>query len=504
MEHDEHKELIPRDNHHSQELTTGHRLPAAQVPPSLLPMVLLRLGLSSDALEPELSVDTLVELLHSEEWEERLNAVRMLGRLGTGVPIDLLSAVLDDPDASVRAAALFALGNAGPHVPLHHLVAALHDPDWHVRETAVLALSKQGERIPQEVLQTALHDTDSSVRESASLALQHHSFLTFESEQPAVYEGQLWEQQLMQQKEAHQNGTTRALSSEDQNDTFATDNSYNSYNSDSAGFSRALRAQQRAYAAQGPMPNEQWPSYTQQMSMNGSDGGQMQMFAPPLESSSDEQVNRERQRDPISEPYYQEGYKEYSNPTSSHQGEKVTSLPRQRRPSKGWWVLFAIVALLAFLLGGVAVTVPTHIVQRDSGSVGQVQKAIQAFPQDARGLPLAKQLVTSQSLSQARQEIADSLHLSPDEITQQLQSGSSMQDIASNQGINPDQLHKIELSAITNLINTEMKAGNIDENSANDAINRFQNDPGLLDKLTSFLFTGPSTAPANGIQSSNN
>lgn len=294
----------------------------------------------------------------------------------------------------------------------------------------------------------------------------------------------------MQHKEAHQNGTTRSLSSEDQNDPFVA------YNSDSGGFSRVLHEQQRAYAAQGSMPNEQWQSDTtqQQMPLDGSSGGQMQMFAPPLASSSDEQANRERQRDPISEPYRQEGYKEYSNPTASHQGEKLTSFSRQRRPSKGWWVLLAIVALLFFLLGSV-VTNSTHPTASTLPAFGIYQsqrKAVQVFPQDDKGIPLAKQLITSQSLSQARQEIADSLHLTPDEITQQLQSGNSMQDIASNQGINADQLHKIELGTITNLINSEVKAGNIDENSANDAINHLQNSPDTLDRLTTFLFSVPA------------
>jgi hypothetical protein len=494
MEHEEHKELIPRDNHHTEETTNGHHLPTAQVPPSLLPMVLLRLGLSSDSLSPEISVDTLVELLHSEEWEERLNAVRMLGRLGAGVPVDLLATVLDDPDASVRAAALFALGNAGPHAPFHRLVAALNDPDWHVRETAVLALSKQGERVPEEVLQTALHDADSSVREAAALALQHHSSLTSEPEHPAVYEGQLWEQKIMQQKEAHQNGTTHSSSPEDWNDTFLA------YNSDSGGFSRVLREQQRAYAAQGSSPGEQWESYTtQQVPLDGSAGGQMQMFAPPLEASSGEQAHEERQRDPIAEPLHRE---EYSGAAFSHQGEKLTSLPRQHRSSKGWLVLIAIVALLFFLLGSVVTgaTHPASISLPSSISIGHSQKVSQAFPQDDREMPLAKQLMTSQSLSEARQQIADGLHLSPDEITQQLQSGTSMQDIASSQGINSDQLHKIELSAITNLINSEVKAGNISDNDANDAINRFQNNPNMLDKLTTILFTALSPVPPNSKQ----
>lgn len=497
MEHEEHKELIHRDNDHSQE-TTGRRLPTAQptaqVPPSLLPMVLLRLGLSSDSLSPEISVDTLVELLHSEHWEERLNAVRMLGRLGSGVPIDLLATALDDPDGSVRAAALFALSNAGHHAPLHRLVSALHDTDWHVRETAVLALSKQGERVPEEVLQIALHDVDSSVREAASLALQQHSSTPeseSESEYPAAYEGQLWEQQIMQQKEGHHNGSIHSSSSDDWSDTFVA------YNRDTNGLTRVLREQQQAYAAKRPGSDEQWQSYEAYTSPEPSSGGQMQMFAPSMETSSDEppirgaqQASTERKHDPIAESAPHE---EYSETISSAQGEKVTSFLRPRRSSKGWWILIAVVALLFFLLGGMVTQVKTTSVAFPSAiSIGHSQKeAVPAFPQNEQGIPFEKQLLNSQSLSQARQEIADGLHLSPDQITQQLQSGETMQDIASGQNVTPDQLRNIEMKAITSLVNAEVNAGNINQDAANSLLNRLQNNPGMLDKLAEFLFTAP-------------
>jgi hypothetical protein len=170
----------------------------------------------------------------------------------------------------------------------------------------------------------------------------------------------------------------------------------------------------------------------------------------------------------------------------------VTSLPHQRRSSKGWWVLIAVVALLFFLLGRM-IAIPTSPVPIGftSISIGQDQKVSKAFSQDDKGIPFEKQLLNSQSLSQARQQIADGLHLSPDEITQQLNAGNSMQDIASGQSVGLDQLHNIELKAITNLTHSEMNAGNISEKDGNDLINRLQNNPESLDKLTLLLFTMP-------------
>jgi HEAT repeat protein len=145
-----------------------------QVPPTLLPNVLQRLGLTPELLVDgfELSVDDLMAKLRSASWEERVVAVRALGKLEHAVPIGMFASVRHDEDATVRAATVHVLGNMGEGTPLSWLVEALQDADWHVREVALLALGKQGSRVPGEVLMTALHDRDSSVREDDRFVLQ--------------------------------------------------------------------------------------------------------------------------------------------------------------------------------------------------------------------------------------------------------------------------------------------------------------------------------------------
>src|SRR5947207_13449569 len=88
-----------------------------QVPPSLLPAVLHRLGLPPDQAPSEIAVDDLVANLKSDDWEVRVAAVRALGRLESGASIELLASALDDADRSVRAAAVYALGKVGKRVP---------------------------------------------------------------------------------------------------------------------------------------------------------------------------------------------------------------------------------------------------------------------------------------------------------------------------------------------------------------------------------------------------
>src|SRR5438034_1187565 len=165
-----------------------------EIPSSLLPNVLHRLGLPPEQALSELSFDDLVAKLKSDDWNVRAAAVRALGKRNADVPIELLVHVLDDEDESVRAAAVHVLGKAARRVSLDRLAAALHDADWHVRETAVLALGKREQHIPDDVFLTALHDRDGSVREAAMLALQWN----FPEERSFVWNGQRWEKKTMQ------------------------------------------------------------------------------------------------------------------------------------------------------------------------------------------------------------------------------------------------------------------------------------------------------------------
>ncbi len=478
MEDKEHKEAVSENsaNEQGDQQLVAHN---SQVPPSLLPTVLQRLGLSPETSEPEVSVKTLIEHLHSPAWEVRLQAVRRLGRLESSVPVELLATVLKDDDASVRAAALSALRNAGPHVPLHLLVAALHDPDWHVREMAVLALGKQGRRVPQAVLQTALHDSDQMVREAANLALQWHT-TSVELENSAAFDGQQWEQYIMQHKESQQNGhTTSTLSDEDQK-TASID-----YSSDTSRPMHVLYEQQQAYAAQGSTPDQQWQSYTPQQA---SSGEQVQMFAPMDEAhepSSEEQTYRERQRDPQPEPSY-----EYNSGTPTVHGEKVTSLPTRSRHATGWWIALIIgVAIIFFMLGGFVSTssvMPAHVNVSVPAIGGEQGKS--TFSGD-------KMALDGQFASQAKQDIADGLKLSPNDITQQLSNGKNLQDIATEQGVSVDQLHKIELNAFTNLVNTEVKIGRMNENDAKGMLQHLQDNSDNLDNLSRLLFLMPDAQP---------
>src|SRR5438874_7071941 len=120
MENNQREEQIPQESD-----TSSGSSEHAQIPSSLLPTVLQRLGLTPEQASSEPSLDDLRVQLKSDDWVRRAAAVRTLGKLDIAIAVELLLAALDDQDGSVRAAAVQALGNLGKRVPLQRLVATL-------------------------------------------------------------------------------------------------------------------------------------------------------------------------------------------------------------------------------------------------------------------------------------------------------------------------------------------------------------------------------------------
>jgi WD40 repeat protein len=173
------------------------------VPASLLPSVLSRLGLEdmtslsltgaykqlAAPKDEEISVrvaavrslgeqreasaiESLLAALHDSAWEVRAAAVWALGKFGEQAPLEALIMATDDEDGSVRAAALRTLGSMGDRVPLESLMRALDDSNWQVREIVTLTLGELGKQAPLEPLVARLNDEHAGVREAARMALE--------------------------------------------------------------------------------------------------------------------------------------------------------------------------------------------------------------------------------------------------------------------------------------------------------------------------------------------
>jgi HEAT repeat protein len=90
-------------------------------------------------------LDTLADCLDSPAAQERVLALRGLGRLSKDMHPERLSAAMADPEDAVRSAAAACLGARAAAADLPLLVRALDDPSSAVRDAAVKALRARGE-----------------------------------------------------------------------------------------------------------------------------------------------------------------------------------------------------------------------------------------------------------------------------------------------------------------------------------------------------------------------
>ncbi len=395
-----------------------------QVPSTLLPAVLQRLGLTPGLLveDFELSVDDLIAKLRSASWEERVVAVRALGKLEHAVPIGMFSSVRHDEDATVRSATVHVLGTMGERTPLSWLVEALQDADWHVREVAVLALGKQGQRVPGEVLLTALHDKDSSVREAARFALQWNAL-----NEKKVY-GRLWEEERPMQREPYD---TALSNGKQQEKSFAAtpSNDWNGAFFEYSGNAHpAPVIREQAYAAQEYMPHD------------------------PMEQEAPS----------------------YAYAGAMHaQGEKITSYRVRRKSQKGWWAVIIITAGLFLTLGRLTVSGVPSIDIGGSKVISGSGMSTRLFPFDSTiYAPIFQK------------DLAAGLNLTPAQLQEQLKQQGSIDAVAANQHVSSTELEKIETGAFQDVFNDAVKIGDIDQGTADKLTQQVQHDVNFREKAT--------------------
>src|SRR5258708_33980002 len=108
MDYNDNEWHISKDGD-NQRVSSGQ----AQVPSSLLPTVLHRLGLTPEQTLSELSLDDLVAKLKNDDWEVRVAAVRALEKRGAGPPRENLASAPGGENGAGRAAAWRDTGDAG-------------------------------------------------------------------------------------------------------------------------------------------------------------------------------------------------------------------------------------------------------------------------------------------------------------------------------------------------------------------------------------------------------
>lgn len=84
-----------------------------------------------------------------------------------------------------------------------------------------------------------------------------------------------------------------------------------------------------------------------------------------------------------------------------------------------------------------------------------------------------------------KNQIAQGLHLTPDQLTSQLQSGKTLSNIATAQNISATQLQTIVGNAVQNALKPAVAGGTLTQKQVDKLAKRFQSNPTLLDHLLS-------------------
>lgn len=98
------------------------------------------------------------------KWTVRAAALKVLGSMGTQVPLDLFLEALCDK--SLRLAALIALGKQKERIPIPIVIGALYGR-WRMNLNASDILVQLGKRVPRELLLALLDDPMAYVRVTA-------------------------------------------------------------------------------------------------------------------------------------------------------------------------------------------------------------------------------------------------------------------------------------------------------------------------------------------------
>jgi polyhydroxyalkanoate synthesis regulator phasin len=88
-----------------------------------------------------------------------------------------------------------------------------------------------------------------------------------------------------------------------------------------------------------------------------------------------------------------------------------------------------------------------------------------------------------QYLPNVANQVAQGLHLTVDQLKTQLQSGKSLSDIATAQGVSSSQLHTIVTNAIQSAVNQAVSAGNLTQQQATALMQNLQQHPNLLNRI---------------------
>ncbi|SRR6266567_204604 len=175
----------------SLEVRRAMRLPLmSELEPSIQTL-LASLGLETANALVSKPLERVLSDLNSQNWEERVAAIRALGHLSLdekqGV-VGHIVAKLHDKVDSVRLAAIRVLEMLEQDVPISTYIDVFCASGWFVRTAIVETLSGQGKKVPSWFFMHALRDENEFVRAAALQALGVRGLATLDLLESALYD----------------------------------------------------------------------------------------------------------------------------------------------------------------------------------------------------------------------------------------------------------------------------------------------------------------------------
>ncbi len=142
----------------------------------------------------------------------------------------------------------------------------------------------------------------------------------------------------------------------------------------------------------------------------------------------------------------------------------------------------AVVLLIALLLVGFLVVAPAITSANSTASAKPTVTTTPSTPTTSKPkIQLAK--ILKQYDPQMLSQIAQGLHMTPQQLLAQLKSGKTLSQIATTQNVSATQLQTLETSAVQSALQQAVSNGTLTQKQATAIAKRLQKNPQVLERI---------------------
>ena len=151
-------------------------------------------------------------------------------------------------------------------------------------------------------------------------------------------------------------------------------------------------------------------------------------------------------------------------------------------PKRILYIIIGAIVLVLLAIGiGIYALLPTITSAMASQPATPTPAVTATTTPAAKGNGMAK--ILKQYAPSIKNQIAQGLHLTPDQLTTQLQSGKTLSEVATAQNVSSTQLQTLVGSALQTALQPAVSDGTLTQQQVNKLMKRYQGNPTLLDRL---------------------